>query len=100
MASSFLPVVVSFDDGPSVQIHPSSRDMLALEKAGVVFDELSPIAATYLLAFTTLQRYERLDRLPEGLVLPKDADALADVADIDPVQDDEGKAEGQAPSTG
>lgn len=102
MSASFLPVVVTFDDGPSVQIHTSSRDMLALEKDGVKFDEVAPVEATYLLTFYTLKRYERLGRLPEGLVLPKDADALADIADIDPVQDEdpEGKAEGQAPSTG
>lgn len=92
--ASFLPFVVAFDDGSEVTVQPSSRDMLALEKAGVSFEELGPIEASYALAHTTLKRYERLEKLPAGIVVPDTPDALADVADIDRVPDEDPEGKG------
>ena len=92
--------VVEFDDGPSIEVALKSRDMAVLERDGADFQTTPPIRASYLLAFAALSRMKR-----QGLIdidLPVDADALMDVADLEPVADEdaEGNGSGQAVEPG
>lgn len=97
--SKFQRFVVAFDDGSEVEVQSSSRDLLALEKAGVDLQSLSPIAGSYAIAHATLQRYKR--RGLTDIDVPDTADELADIADLVPVDDDpEGKGSGQGRPTG
>ena len=97
---AFKPVRIVFDDGREAEVLTSSRDMLALEKAGVDLSALGPVESSYVIAHATLARYKR-----QGLVdfdIPETSDDLADLADLTYVDDEdpEGKGSGPAPSTG
>lgn len=91
----FQKFAVAFDDGTEVEIQSSSRDLLGLEKVGVVLDDLPPIEASYRLAHVTLQRYKRV-----GLIdvdIPATADELMDLADLEPVGEVDAEGKGSAP---
>lgn len=101
MSAQFKPFSAVFDDGTRIDMQSSTRDLLKLEQTGVVFRDLPPFEATYRLAYVTLQRYARLERLPDGFEVPESAEALMDLADIDAqADDDEGEASGQEANTG
>lgn len=95
----FTPVRIVFDDGREATVQTSSRDMLAIEKAGVQLAELGPVESSYVIAHHTLTRYKR-----QGLVefdVPDTAEELSEVADLDYVDEDaEGKGSAPVPSTG
>jgi hypothetical protein len=82
---AFQKCIVHFDDGRSVPIETKSRDRLAVENQGIDLRLIGPFRASYLLAFATLQRYQRLGVLDGDL--PASAEALADVADLEPVEE-------------
>lgn len=94
--------VVSFDDGTSIEVQSSSRDMVALEKAGIDLTTMTPILGSYTLAHATLQRLKRVGKI--DIDVPDTADELADLADLEPIsadeEDPEGNGSGQAPITG
>lgn len=94
--------LIRFDDGTEVEVQSSSRDMVALEKAGVNLTEMTPILGSYVLAHASLQRLKRLGKI--DVDVPDTADELADLADLEPVgadeEDPEGNGSGQAPITG
>ena len=96
--------LVRFDDGTEIEAQASSRDMVALEKAGVNLTGLPPISASYQIAHAALLRMGRVGRLPDGVEIPAKWEQLADLADLEPVQadavDPEGNGSGQVPTPG
>lgn len=98
--AKFSRFVVAFDDGTKVEAQSSSRDLLRLEKDGIKLDELGAIEGSYLLAWVTLQRLARTGVI--DVDVPATADALADVADLEPYDDEdpEGNGSGQEAPTG
>lgn len=95
-----LGFVVEFDDGHTVEVRPTSRDLLKLEKLNITPETSGNFEFGYQVAFHGLQRMARqnkLDFTPPGTV-----EALQDCADIDAIDDEdpEGKGSGQDPATG
>lgn len=91
---------IIFDDGNEAIFEIKSRDVAKLERSGVKMGEDSGAIETYALAFVALERLKR-----QGLIdfdLPKDAEALEDIADIDMIEDPdaEGEDSGRAASPG
>lgn len=86
---------VSFDDGHEVEAQLKSRDLAVIERDGVDFSTAPPVQGAYMLAFTALQRMKRA-----GLIdfdLPDDVDGLIEVADIEPIVDEDPEGKGSAP---
>lgn len=85
------PMTVTFDDGTEVLVVPKSRDMAGAEAAGFDFTAGGPIRGMYAVAFATLNRMSRQGSLPDGVKVPESLEALLDAADVDSVDDAEGK---------
>lgn len=92
---------VEFDDGHKVEVAPTSRDLLKLEKLNITPDECGVFEYAYQGAFVVLQRLHRLGKL--DFTPPATVEALQDCADIEVNMDEtdpEGKGSGQVPVTG
>jgi hypothetical protein len=86
---------VVFDDGQTVHVELKSRDVAKAERLGVKMGDASPVVGSYALAFVALQRMQRA-----GLIdfpLPKDAEGLEDIADLEVAEDDEDPGEDTGP---
>lgn len=98
MAMELTPVRVIFDDGHDVNIHLKSRDIAKAERLGMDLSTAESVVGTYQLVFIALQRMKRNGEI--DFDLPKDAEALEDIADLDEVEPVEGEGSGQAAATG
>ena len=78
---------VAFDDGQTVDVVLKSRDIAKAERLGVDMNKSTPVVGSYALAFVALQRMKRTGAI--DFELPKDAEALEDIADLEMVDDDE-----------
>lgn len=86
-------------DGP-ITLTLSSRDGLALERAGIDMDKVKAVEGTYTVLYEGLKRQARLGKL-NGTVVPETLEAFMDSADYEPVDEDAGKADTEsAPPTG
>lgn len=88
-------VTVQFDGGEPFEVQVLSRDLAVAERDGIVAPDAKGWARTYGYTLTALQRMQRQGALPEGTVLPATPDALMDMADVAPEDDD---PKGQAPA--
>lgn len=98
------PMTVTFDDGPTIEIQPKSRDMVRAEEAGHDFTESGSMRTMYATALATLGRLQRYgEPLLKDFELPDTVAGFIDCADVDPItgdEDAEGKGSGQGAATG
>ena len=95
-----VPFVVAFDDAEPFEVQPTSRDLVRMEKDGIVLSETSPIVGSYTMAWYALARLERGGKLPAGVKLGT-LDEFMDAADIDAVDEDpEGNGSAPEATTG
>jgi hypothetical protein len=87
---------VVFDDGPTVDVELKSRDIAKAERLGVDMNKSTPVVGSYALAFVALQRMKRTGAI--DFELPKDSEALEDIADLEMVEEDDDEGEGSAAS--
>lgn len=82
---------VTFDNGTSVEVQPSSRDNLKLERDGHQLHKILPGEATYMLVYAAALRHKA-----KGLIdcdVPDTFEGFVDTADLEPV--DAPKEKGQ-----
>lgn len=92
-------VTVQFDGGEPFEVQVLSRDLAVAERDGIVAPDARGWARTYGFTLVALGRMQRQGLLPQGTVLPASADALMDVAELTP-EDDDPKEPDPAPSPG
>jgi hypothetical protein len=93
---------VTFDDGTTVDVHDKPRDKVIAERGGHDFIESGPFEGMYAVAWAGLHRLKRAGELPEQVSVPDVLTALADVADVQRLgdEDPEGKDEDPAHTAG
>lgn len=96
----FKPLKVLFDDGTEVEVQLKSRDIAKAERLGFDINTTTESVGSYALVFVALQRMKRIGEI--DFDLPKDSEALEDIADLEPVEvdDPEGEGSGQEAVTG
>lgn len=94
----FEKIRVVFDDGHDVEVQLKSRDVAKAERLGIDLNTTSEVVGSYALVFVALQRMKRTGEI--DFDLPKDAEALEDVADLDTIEVVEGEGSGQEAATG
>jgi hypothetical protein len=93
--ATYPPMLITFDDGTTVEVVAKARDLVRAEADGFDFASgANPIRAMYAVAYSALSRMARTDGVDPKLV-PATFDEFLDVVDVEGVEEPAGNSSGQ-----